>query len=588
MSVAAASPYNRSVSSAPAPRPAYAWRVAEPPPRALSEALSDLHPVLVAALAGLGIEGTDQARAFLAHDPGPTDPGDVPGVPEAVDRVREAIRRSEPIVVYGDFDADGITAVAALVQALRRLGATATPFVPDRYRDGYGLQEDALRRMADDGARLVITVDCGIRARAALETASARGLDVIVTDHHTPPETPPPAVAVVHAGLPGSRYPHADLAGVGVAYKLAQALLRELGPARGGTGPAPEEESLLDLVAIGTVADVVPLLGENRSLVHRGLQRLRSAARPGLRALADVAELDLANVTTRDIAFALAPRLNAAGRMGSAEPALRIVMTEDPTEAHELARQLERSNDERRQAAEAAVTAAEEELADRLDGPFLFHVSGEVGLGVTGLVAGRLASTHHRPAAVLRLEGETARGSARTMAGYDLMAALDSVSSLLIRHGGHARAAGFVVPRANVEPLAEALAAHAARHAVRGTERGSLNVTAEVPAHDLDTDLLCQLGRLEPHGEGNPRPILAVRGARIAGLRTVGRRHLRFTVQGAPGGPLDAIAFGMAGSVPRGLERADLAVTLRRNTWGGGDRPELHVEDIAPLDNAAS
>jgi len=562
-------------------RPAWRWRLAEPPPGTLLEGLRDLHPVLVAALFQRGLRDPAAARAFLAHDAGSADPHALAGVPEAVERLAVAVRRGEPVVVYGDFDADGVTATAVLLETLHGLGATVSSFIPHRHRDGYGLHAEALLRLARQGARVVVTVDCGIRGAEAVARAAAEGLDVIVTDHHALSATLPGAVAVINPRRPDCGYGFEELAGVGLAFKLAQAMLRDLRPSGPADRRAPEEHELTDLVALGTVADVVPLHGENRALVQRGLTRLRTGARLGVRALAEVAGIDLKHLSARDIAFGLAPRLNAAGRMDSAQPALDLLLATDKTKAYRLARLLDSANDDRRAATETAVAAAEAALAGRTTEPFLFHVDPNVELGVTGLVAGRLAGRHYRPAAVLRLDGDTARGSARSIPDYDVLQGLDAVAHLLVRHGGHARAAGFTVSAGQLDLVRRLLVEHAAR-ALRDVDlRPTLGLTAEVGPGDLDARLYEALAELEPFGEANPRPLLAVRGARVAGAKVVGRGHLRLSIGNTPQGAMDAIAFGMADRLPDLGREVDLAASLRVNTWSGASRLELRVEDLA-------
>lgn len=563
-------------------QPTHRWRLSATPDADLAASLPDIHPVVLRALANRGIRDAAGARAFLARDPGPDDPFEMAGVPEAVGRLRDAVSRGESVVVYGDFDADGVSAAALLVEALRSLGADVRPYIPHRQRDGYGVHGEVLRRFATEGAHVVVTVDCGIRAGDEIAVAADLGLDVIVTDHHALAASLPGAVAVVNPRREDCPYPFRDLAGVGLAFKLAQALLRSEAQRPLGRGPAVEETSLLDLVALGTVADVVPLTGENRSLVHRGLLQLRTAERVGVRALATVAGLDITSVSARDIGFVLGPRLNAAGRMGAADPALELLLTTDASEAARLAGLLEQSNETRRAATETALEAATAAVAPHAREPFLLYAAPDVELGVAGLVASRLAGAHYRPAAVLRVEGETARGSARSIPEFDVIAALDAEADRLVRYGGHAMAAGFTVAAADVPALHAALRRRAAE-ALRDVDlRPSLDIDADVRPDDLDWPLYEALCALEPYGEANPRPLLAVRGAPVVRARTVGRGHLRLTVGTAAGRYMDAIAFGQADRLPHLEERVDLAASLRVSTWGGTRKLELRVLDIGP------
>jgi single-stranded-DNA-specific exonuclease len=534
--------------------------------------------VLVRCLSQRGVTDAATARALIDAETPNDDPFDLFGMNEAVDRILSAVAAGEQIVVFGDFDADGVTATAALVETLSALGGRVLPFIPHRERDGYGLREAAIEHVAGGGADLLITVDCGIRAADEVALARTAGIDVIITDHHEPPDRLPDAVAIINPRAPGCEYQHKDLAGVGLAYKLSQGLLRSAPVG----DPEAMEESLLDLVAIGTVADVVPLVGENRSLVMRGLRVLRRAERPGIRALLASSKRQAESITARDIAFVLAPRVNAAGRMASAELALELMLSNDPAEARRLAEILESYNNARRDATTSALAAAEADLAGRTDLPLLMHASGDVGLGITGLVAGRLSSRYHRPAAVLKVRGDTARGSARSIAEFNIIEALEQISELLVRFGGHARAAGFTVRKDDLAEVEDRLVG-IAEDALRGMDlRRRLDIDAEVEPHQLTWALDDVLSVLEPCGEGNRQPLLLVRDAAIASVRRVGTDHLRFVLDCGPAaGSIDAIAFGQADCLPKLGRRAAVVFSLEKNTWRGRRRLELHVEDLA-------
>lgn len=567
--------------------PTCLWRLAPPPPESLIDALPDVHPVAVRVLASRGITDAASARAFLSCAPGDDDPDQIAGIRDAVARIGQAIGTGEQIVVYGDFDADGVTATALLVEVLEALGADVRPFIPHRQRDGYGVQGPALQRLAEGGARLIVTVDCGIRAAAEIAAAARGGLDFVITDHHVLPDQLPEVEAIVNPHRPDCRYTFKDLAAVGLAYKLAQALLREATLPRRGSNQLPSAESLLDLVALGTVADVVPLVGENRSLVRRGLEVLREARRPGIRALLDVARLEAEDVTARAVSFVLAPRLNAAGRMDDADAALDLLLAKDPATAWELARVLEDRNLARRTATEKALTVAEAHLAARTGQPLLFFADPTVELGVTGLVAGRLAERHGRPAAVARIDGGRARGSARSVPAFDIVAALEQVSDLLVRFGGHARAAGFTVPTDDLPRFEQRLTDLADRALAGQDLRQVLEIDAEVRLPDLGWPLFEALERLAPFGEGNPQPQLLVRDVSVADARVVGTNHLKFVVEGGPAvGSMDAIAFRQAERLAAvtAARRADLVCALRVNDWRGNRFLELQVVDLAAPD----
>ena len=555
------------------------WLLPPEPPAALLRAHP---PVIASALARRGITSAEEAAAFLRREAGDDNPFRLADMSEAVFRLRTALRAREPIAIYGDYDADGITASALLTQTLRALGGTVIPFIPHRERDGYGLKPAALEDLAQRGARVVVTVDCGIRASDEIEHARGLGLDVIVTDHHALPDDLPGALAVINPKRVDCRYGDLDLAGVGMAYKLAQALLRVEARESGGRAPLREED-LLDLVAVGTVADVVPLRGENRALVHRGLTALREARRPGLRALMASAKQAPARIDSRGIGYVIGPRINAAGRMADAETALRTLLATEPAEAKALAAELESLNQDRRAATEVAQVQAEATLAEEgaASEPFLLWASSDVALGVIGLVAGRLSSTHYRPAAVLRLEGETARASLRSIDELDLVAALSECDDLLLRWGGHARAAGLTVRTEYIPALTERLRRIAER-AFDGLDlRPSLAIDAVVEPRRIDWALHEQLEALQPFGQSNRRPLLLARSVSVLGRRDVGRgRHLRLTLE-TGAGPLGAIAFGQGGRLSAIGDRLDLVFGLKVDTWRGEERLELDVRDLA-------
>jgi len=534
--------------------------------------------VLVQCLPQRGITDEASAAALLSGDALDHSPYAMPGMEPAVERILRAVSDGERIVVYGDFDADGVTATAVLMETLSALGGRAMSFIPHRERDGYGLSAATLQHLAGGGVDLVITVDCGIRAVDEVAWARGEGIDVVVTDHHAPPEDLPAAVAVVNPKVGGSTYPFDELSGVGVAFKLSQALARSVP----GVDATELEESLLDLVAIGTVADVVPLVDENRALVKRGLRTLRRAERPGLRALLASANRQAEALTARDIAFVIAPRINAAGRMASAEMALELLLSRDANEAARLAEIVESYNRARREATAVALEQAEAELAGRVDRPFLLHTSPDVPLGITGLVAGRLSSRYNRPAAVLRRFDGLARGSARSIAEFNIIEALEQTADKLLRFGGHARAAGFTVREEDLSEVEQRVMEMAGEQLNGVDLRPRLDIDAEIEAHQLDWDLDDALSVLEPHGEGNRKPLLLVRDAPISGARRVGSDHMRFVIDRGPGaGSIDAIAFGQADRLERLGDRAAIVFTLDRNTWRGKSRLEANVEDVA-------
>ncbi len=548
------------------------------------------HPLLMQVLYNRGLQSPAAALDFLGTDDAVLEnPFRLPDMRAAADRLLRAIERREVICVYGDFDADGVAATALLVTALQVAGGRVGPYIPDRVDEGYGLNLDALTSIAEK-AQVLVTVDCGIRSVAEIEYACRLGLDVIVTDHHSIGPKLPPALAVINPRRRDVPPTFDRLAGVGVAYRLAQAVLR-LSVARGNGLDADKaaavEQALLDLVALGTVADMMPLLGENRSLVRRGLAQLNASPRPGLAALMNQADLRAGTVDTTAISYRLGPRINAAGRLAHAELAYRLLRTDDPTDAYLLATELEALNVQRRSLTEKAQTEAEQQLAPRLaaDTSLLFVRSPNLSSGIVGLVAGKLTERYYRPAVVVEEGPEESRGSARSIAEFDISAALDQVSEYLVRHGGHSRAAGFTVPTRDLAALEEGLSRLAAAAlGARDDLRPTLWIDAEARLSQLDWGLRDQFIRLEPTGYGNPAPLLWSRDVRVRDLRVVGGgKHLKLIVDSGPQTPVvDAIAFGQGewASVLQQQRLVDLVYYLEANEWNGRQALQLNVQDM--------
>lgn len=566
------------------------WTIAARAPAAFLAAIPE-HPLLAQVLYTRGLTTPAAVQAFLGGEHAALEnPFLLRDMDVAVERIWQALRRRETLCVYGDFDADGVSSTALLVSTLQALGGRVGPYIPDRVDEGYGLHNDAILRIAAQ-AQLLITVDCGIRSNAEVASAHKHNLDVIVTDHHLPGSDLPPALAVINPQRPecASRFP--KLAGVGVAFRLAQALLRT---AAQETGMAPEqaaavEASLLDLVALGTVADLMPLVGQNRSLVRRGLAALNQTARTGLQALFAQADLRPGRVDAAAISFRIAPRLNAAGRLDDARLAYRLLRTQDVPEAQKLAATLERLNEQRRSLTETTQIQAEAQLASLFeqDPAILIARSPHFKPGIVGLVAGRLVERHYRPAVVIHEEAETARGSARSIPEFNISQALDQLAPLLIRHGGHHLAAGFTVHRTQLPAFCEALAAVAASAlADRAALRPQLAIDAVTTLPELTWGLVAQLARLEPTGSENPPATLLLRNVRVHSHRTVGEgKHLRLWVDPENNGAsMEAIAFHQsewAGRLGEG-SRLDLAFQLESNEWQGSRRIQLNVQGLRP------
>ncbi|NPA27131.1 MAG: single-stranded-DNA-specific exonuclease RecJ [Chloroflexi bacterium] len=558
------------------------WVLAPEPPPEVEIALQRFPPLWRRLLYARGLTNYAAAKAFLEAHPPPTveDPFGLQDMEAAVDRLAYALHHHEPIAVYGDYDVDGVTATALMVQVLQALGGNVRPYIPNRFDEGYGVHADALRRLYEDGVRLVLTVDCGIRPPEPIAQAQAWGLDVIVTDHHTPGPELPPARAVVNPKRADDPYPAKELAGVGVAFKLAQALVQRLAPER-----ADALRQFLDLVALGTVADVVPLTGENRYWVRAGLHQLRQPQRQGLRALIGVAGLQPERIHATHIGFILGPRLNAAGRLDSAMAALRLLLTDDLWEAGQLAQQLEAQNRRRQYLTDQIVRAAETMAVSDPDNPpwLIFAAHPDFSLGVVGLAAARLVERYHRPTLIAHQEGELLRGSGRSIPGLHLTHALDQCREYLLRYGGHAAAAGFTLAIDRLPAFLECLQA-TIRQKLQGQDlRPTLRADAEVTLAQMTPEFLHQLRWFEPTGMGNPRPRFIVRGARLQQVRAMGTRgqHLRFWVDDGTA-RRKAVAFRQGHWAPHLAPAMDLLFTLEWDTYNGQYDIQLNVRDMRP------
>lgn len=562
------------------------WRLRPTAPADHLARFPHLSPLLVQVLHNRGITQPADVQAFLEGTAVPENPFRLKGMNEAVARLRRAIRAGEPIAVYGDFDVDGVTATTLLVEVLSSLGAQVRPYIPHRVDEGYGLNKHALYRLRKSGVSLVVTVDCGVRSVSEIEFARRIGLDVIVTDHHTVPPELPPAVAVINPHQPGCPYPFKELAGVGLAYKLAQALLRTHARVPlPGAGAPPAEEDLLELVALGTVVDVAPLTGENRVLVRRGLELLRGTRRPGLRTLMALAGLEPTRVDTEALSYAIGPRLNAAGRLEHAITSYRLMMSQEAEEAARLAQELDQQNRRRQELTLEHLERAQLMAVGQLPEARLLFVAGEGFLpGIVGLVAGKLSELFYRPAVVVQVGPEESRGSARSIPEFDISAALDRCSNLLVRHGGHAAAAGFTVANKNLEALQRSLQDMAAE-ALGGVELvPTLEIDATVPLSQVTWQTLNDLERLAPFGEGNPPPVLMSPDVLVRDHRLVGSGHLKLTL--SDGAVVwDAIAFRQGEWAERLPRRIDVAYCLEANVWNDQQRLQLNIQDLRPAES---
>lgn len=543
--------------------------------------------VLAQVLYNRGFTTPDEAEKFLNAEL--ADPlkeklnQKLKDIDKAVARIRRAIRHKEQIIVYGDFDADGVTSTTLMVETLTALGANAKAYIPHRVDEGYGLNSEALLRLAREGVKVVITVDCGIRSVDEVEEGKAAGLDIIVTDHHTIGPEIPKALAVINPKQEDCKYPEKMLAGVGVAFKLADALLRA---ARQDNQQIKlNTDDLLDLVAIGTVADLAPMnRPENRALVKRGLEVINKASRPGIRALLDVSGVKLGTVTAMNIGFALGPRINAAGRLESAMIAYHLLSAEDYPTALRFAEQLQKLNVERQDLTRSAQGIVRERLAAEQSQASLIFASGEFRPGIVGLVAGRLTEEYSRPTIVMEMGEMESRASCRSIPQFDITHALDQCADLLVRHGGHAQAAGFTVANINI-PALKAKLMQLADDSLSGQDlRPILEVDVEVDARTLTEKLVYELARLEPTGYHSSPPVLMSRDLRVLESRTVGKEghHLKLKLARSGQPPLDAIGFGLGDWVDNMPERVDVAYQLEMNEWNGNRSLQLNMQDIRP------
>jgi len=529
-----------------------------------------------------GINTAEGARAYLGTEsPTSTDPFLMLGMREAVAVIEQALQADENITIYGDYDTDGVTASSLLFEFFSQIRHEPRVYIPNRFDEGYGLNLDAVELLAAEGTQLLITVDCGIRSLQEVQRAKELGMRVIVTDHHQPGDQLPQADAVINPHQPADPYPYKELAGVGLAYKLAEAWLQ--------THPDPEVDlnQWLDLVAIGTVVDVAPLTGENRSLVKRGLERMRQPKRQGLFSLAQVASINPAKFNAGHLGFVIGPRLNAAGRLESALDAFRLLTSRDTFEAGWLAQQLDSLNSSRKEITNKIVESCMLNIAAQdPDMPVLFSSSSEYNAGVVGLAAGRLTEAYYKPAIIGSVEGDLIKASCRSIPEFDINHALDRCNDLLVRHGGHPMAAGLTVRTENAQAFQERLM-DIARESFMGLDlTPALHIDYEIAIEKLQAEhfpgILEAVEQLEPTGASNPSALFCSRNIRVLRANTVGKgEHLKL-VLGAGSNQLDAIAFRQGALLETLPDYVDIAYTFEINEFNGRSTMQLNVRDIQP------
>jgi single-stranded-DNA-specific exonuclease len=557
------------------------WRVQHLIPNDIYQELSDFSPLLRQMLYNRGYEDRESASAFIEgrvnHD---TDPFLLKGMTTAVERLHEAVENDEKVTVYGDYDVDGVTSTTLLVDFLGKLGVNVQAYIPDRFDEGYGLNDEAMRKLASEGVDLVITVDCGVRAIGEVSLANELGMDVIVSDHHHPGSELPPAVAVIDPKQPEDVYPEKYLAGVGLAYKLAQAYLAKY-PVAG-----VDAEDWLDLVALGTVVDLAPLRGENRMLVRKGLAKIRRSPRQGLYSLAQVARVDISKCNAGNLGFQLGPRLNAAGRLESARISYELLAAKTAMAAGKLAQQLDTVNSERQDmTSEIRELAAEEVLREDPDAMLFFAADPRFNEGVVGLAASRLVESYYRPSIVAHQGEEFTVASCRSIPEFHITQALDQCADLLVRHGGHAAAAGFTVRNENVDALVERMRQIVAEELGEMELLPELVIDREIKLENLEPKyipgILDDLHKLEPTGRENPEPVFVARNVSVRSARTVGREgsHLKLFLQAGPYS-YDAIAFRQGYWKDDLPKKVDIAFRFEVNEFRGRSTLQLNVKEI--------
>ena len=553
----------------------FKWNILPSLPDEQLAGTPDIPPLVRQLLYNRGITEPADFGPFLDIDERLAgDPLLLPDMHQAVGRIYRALLTGENIVVYGDFDCDGITSTAVLVEGLRVLGGKVTPYIPHRLTEGYGLKTAALDKLRQDGASLIVTCDCGVTAIPEVKRAHRAKLDIVITDHHLPLEELPPAVAVINPKRRDSHYPYTELAGVGVAYKLLQALYVSLGREK-------ELENLLDLTAVGTIADMVPLTGENRLLVKKGLDKLNSSPRLGIQEILNQAKVS-GEITPERVSWVLAPRLNTPGRLEHAMASYTLLTTASPDEARELTVWLEQKNAERQRMTSAAQSKAREQVLAGGLTSLLFAADTEFPIGINGLVANRLAEEFYRPAFVMRTGEVWSTGSARSIPEFNIIEALKQCQGLLSHFGGHTQAAGFTVANQNLTQLKQALL-EIADTQLRGVElRPHLDIDAVTTLAELEkNDTYRIIQRLAPFGQGNPMPTFLSRNVTILECRTMGGNgdHLRMKLK-QNGSVWDAVGFGIGDSIKAITSPADIVYNLELDRWNGRESLRLNILDM--------
>ena len=562
------------------------WQFKSPSPHAPRLAReADLSLLEAQLLINRGISNVSDTRSFLCPRlSNLTDPALLKDIDSAVEQILRTVETQGNITVYGDYDADGMTATALLLNFFKDLGVPVSFYIPNRFTQGYGLNAEAVGDIARRGGGLMITVDCGTSDLHEIALAQSLGLSVVVTDHHQVPENYAPLCPVVNPHRPDSAFPFPHLAGVGIAFFLAiavRAALREKGWFR--KSPEIDLRDYLDLVALGTVADMVPLLDQNRIMVKAGLEKMGGSLSPGIQALRQTADMGSLPMTSDDVAFKLAPRLNASGRMADASLGVLALTTDQPPLAYELAKRLSAMNKERQSIERAIIEQIEAQIASMTDldarGTLVFSGKGW-HKGVLGIVASKIAEKYHRPTLVLDVEDGWATGSGRSISGFDIYRALTRLAHCLEKFGGHHHAVGFTLKASQVDRLREEFESLARQVLSDRDKIPVLEIDAEIGLSDLTLQSLSRLTAFHPFGPGNPEPLLLARALEVVHARIVGENHLKMRLR-QDQHVMEAIGFNLAAKAPQAGETVDLVFTPEINAWQGYERIQLKVVDLA-------
>jgi single-stranded-DNA-specific exonuclease len=540
-----------------------------------------LPPVIGKILINRGYSEPEEARNFLNPSLNDLyDPFCFKDMEKGVEKVISALKENERIMIFGDYDVDGITSASLMYLVLTKLGAQVSYYLPNRLVEGYGLSEEGILEAERRGAKLIISVDCGINAVKEVDFAQRKGIDCIITDHHEPAETLPDACAIINPKQEGETYKGKELSGVGVAFKLAQAIYRKLGQ------DEKELEDHLDLVALGTAADIVPLLGENRILTRYGLLQVAKTSKPGLKSLIFISGLMGKEIGTGQVVFILAPRINAVGRLGDAERAIKLLTTRDEKLASEISRVLEEENRKRKNIDEGTLEQALELIQEEVDlenDKAIVLASAGWHQGVIGIVASRVAERFYRPTVMISIDGEEGKGSARSIPGFHLFEALKECEDCLLKYGGHKYAAGLSISASEIESFKEKFKLVSARIIKDEDLIPRLSVDAELELEEIQDGLISTLELFAPFGPGNLKPVFVTRGLELADdAYVVGKNHLRLKVK-KNGIIMDAIGFNLGDFakplVMRGT-KIDLAYVLELNVWNGNSKIQMRLKDL--------